>query len=151
MSFFIAAVASSIPDTILSFYDAKKGQFDDAFSNAFGSNIFDANGKSDLLVMNNGVGSKTKCDKYKGFKGCKNNLTKQSESYVLFNHGVSGLKKGTLKIPNEVINFTATADLDDKSLRLYVGHGADLNNDGRADLVISNHKNLFIIESSIFQ
>ena len=41
MSFFIAAVASSIPDTILSFYDAKKGQFDDAFSNAFGSNIFD--------------------------------------------------------------------------------------------------------------
>lgn len=109
---------------------------------------FDANGKSDLLVMNNGVGSKTKCDKYKGFEGCKNNLTKQSESYVLFNHGVSGLKKGTLKIPNEVINFTATADLDDKSLRLYVGHGADLNNDGRADLVISNHKNLFIIESS---
>ena len=41
VSFFIAAVASSIPDTILSFYDAKKGQFDDAFSNAFGSNIFD--------------------------------------------------------------------------------------------------------------
>ena len=27
--------------SILSFYDAKKGQFDDAFSNAFGSNIFD--------------------------------------------------------------------------------------------------------------
>ena len=41
ISFFIAAVASSVPDTILSFYDAKKGQFDDAFSNAFGSNIFD--------------------------------------------------------------------------------------------------------------
>ena len=41
VSFFIAAVASSVPDTILSFYDAKKGQFDDAFSNAFGSNIFD--------------------------------------------------------------------------------------------------------------
>ena len=41
VSFFIAAIASSIPDTILSFYDAKKGQFDDAFSNAFGSNIFD--------------------------------------------------------------------------------------------------------------
>ena len=41
MSFFVAAVASSVPDTILSFYDAKKGQFDDAFSNAFGSNIFD--------------------------------------------------------------------------------------------------------------
>ena len=39
MCFFIAAVASSIPDTILSYYDAKKGQFDDAFSNAFGSNI----------------------------------------------------------------------------------------------------------------
>ena len=41
ISFFVAAVASSVPDTILSFYDAKKGQFDDAFSNAFGSNIFD--------------------------------------------------------------------------------------------------------------
>ena len=41
VSFFIAALASSVPDTILSFYDAKKGQFDDAFSNAFGSNIFD--------------------------------------------------------------------------------------------------------------
>ena len=41
VSFFVAAIASSVPDTILSFYDAKKGQFDDAFSNAFGSNIFD--------------------------------------------------------------------------------------------------------------
>lgn len=41
ISFFVAAVASSVPDTILSFYDAKKGQFDDAISNAFGSNIFD--------------------------------------------------------------------------------------------------------------
>ena len=41
VSFFVAAVASSVPDTILSFYDAKKGHFDDAFSNAFGSNIFD--------------------------------------------------------------------------------------------------------------
>ena len=41
VSFFVAAVASSVPDTILSYYDAKKGQFNDAFSNAFGSNIFD--------------------------------------------------------------------------------------------------------------
>ena len=41
VSFFVAAIASSVPDTILSYYDAKKGQFNDAFSNAFGSNIFD--------------------------------------------------------------------------------------------------------------
>jgi cation:H+ antiporter len=41
ISFFIAAIASSLPDTILSVYDAKKGNYDDAFSNAFGSNIFD--------------------------------------------------------------------------------------------------------------
>ena len=41
VSFFIAAIASSIPDTMLSFYDSKKGELDDAFSNAFGSNIFD--------------------------------------------------------------------------------------------------------------
>jgi len=41
ISFFIAAIASSIPDTFLSIYDAKKNKIDDAFSNAFGSNIFD--------------------------------------------------------------------------------------------------------------
>ena len=37
----IAAAASSIPDTILSIRDAKKGNYDDAVSNALGSNIFD--------------------------------------------------------------------------------------------------------------
>lgn len=37
----IAAAASSIPDTILSVRDAKKGNYDDAVSNALGSNIFD--------------------------------------------------------------------------------------------------------------
>lgn len=37
----IAAAASSIPDTILSIKDAKKGNYDDAVSNALGSNIFD--------------------------------------------------------------------------------------------------------------
>jgi cation:H+ antiporter len=41
VSFFIAAIASSIPDTFLSIYDAKNDKIDDAFSNAFGSNIFD--------------------------------------------------------------------------------------------------------------
>ena len=41
ISFFIAAIASSIPDTFLSIYDAKKGNIDDAYSNAFASNIFD--------------------------------------------------------------------------------------------------------------
>ncbi len=37
----LAAAASSIPDTILSVKDAKKGNYDDAVSNALGSNIFD--------------------------------------------------------------------------------------------------------------
>lgn len=41
VTFFIAAVASSIPDTILSIQDAKNGKYKDAFSNAYGSNIFD--------------------------------------------------------------------------------------------------------------
>ncbi|RLA77033.1 MAG: sodium:calcium antiporter [Epsilonproteobacteria bacterium] len=37
----IVAAASSVPDTILSVKDAKKGNYDDAVSNALGSNIFD--------------------------------------------------------------------------------------------------------------
>lgn len=37
----LAAMASSIPDTIISMKDARKGNFDDAVSNALGSNIFD--------------------------------------------------------------------------------------------------------------
>ncbi len=37
----LAAAASSVPDTILSMKDAVKGQYDDAISNALGSNIFD--------------------------------------------------------------------------------------------------------------
>lgn len=37
----VAAAASSVPDTILSFKDAAKGNDDDAMSNALGSNIFD--------------------------------------------------------------------------------------------------------------
>lgn len=37
----LAAAASSVPDTILSMKDAVKGEYDDAMSNAFGSNIFD--------------------------------------------------------------------------------------------------------------
>jgi len=37
----LIAAASSIPDTILSIKDAKKGNYDDALSNALGSNIFD--------------------------------------------------------------------------------------------------------------
>lgn len=36
----LAAAASSVPDTIISFKDAKKGNYEDAFSNVFGSNIF---------------------------------------------------------------------------------------------------------------
>ena len=37
----IAAAATSVPDTILSIKDAKKGNVEDALCNAFGSNIFD--------------------------------------------------------------------------------------------------------------
>ena len=44
-SYFVAviiiAAASSVPDTILSIKDAKNGNYDDAISNALGSNIFD--------------------------------------------------------------------------------------------------------------
>ena len=41
ISVILAAAASSIPDTIISIRDAKKGNYEDAFSNALGSNIFD--------------------------------------------------------------------------------------------------------------
>ncbi|MCB9642843.1 MAG: sodium:calcium antiporter [Myxococcales bacterium] len=39
----VAAAATSVPDTIISIRDARKGDYDDAVSNAFGSNIFDIN------------------------------------------------------------------------------------------------------------
>lgn len=37
----LVAAASSLPDTIISLKDAKKGNYDDALSNVLGSNIFD--------------------------------------------------------------------------------------------------------------
>jgi len=37
----LASAASSFPDTIISIKDAQNGQYDDAISNALGSNIFD--------------------------------------------------------------------------------------------------------------
>ncbi|MFT5568156.1 MAG: Ca2+/Na+ antiporter [Cyclobacteriaceae bacterium] len=37
----LASAASSFPDTIISIKDAQKGKYDDAISNALGSNIFD--------------------------------------------------------------------------------------------------------------
>ena len=40
-AFVIAAIASSIPDTILSVKDAENEKFADSFSNSYGSNIFD--------------------------------------------------------------------------------------------------------------
>ena len=36
----VTAFATSVPDTILSIHDAKNGHFDDAITNAFGSNVF---------------------------------------------------------------------------------------------------------------
>ncbi|OYT15742.1 MAG: pseudouridine synthase [Bacteroidetes bacterium 4572_77] len=41
LAIILASAASSVPDTILSMRDAKKGNYDDAVSNALGSNIFD--------------------------------------------------------------------------------------------------------------
>jgi len=41
ITFFITAIASSIPDTILSVKDAQNKRYKDSFSNAYGSNIFD--------------------------------------------------------------------------------------------------------------
>ena len=41
IAFFIAAISSSIPDTILSIKDAQHDKFNDSFSNTYGSNIFD--------------------------------------------------------------------------------------------------------------
>jgi cation:H+ antiporter len=37
----LSAAATSVPDTIISLKDARKGNYDDAVSNALGSNIFD--------------------------------------------------------------------------------------------------------------
>ena len=37
----IAAAATSVPDTVISVPDGMKGNYDDALSNALGSNIFD--------------------------------------------------------------------------------------------------------------
>lgn len=37
----LSAAASSVPDTVISIKDAKKGNYDDAISNALGSNVFD--------------------------------------------------------------------------------------------------------------
>ena len=41
IAFILVAAASSVPDTIISLKDAKKGNYDDALSNVLGSNIFD--------------------------------------------------------------------------------------------------------------
>jgi len=41
VSVVIAAAATSVPDTFLSYKDALKGNYDDSISNAFGSNVFD--------------------------------------------------------------------------------------------------------------
>ena len=65
VTFFITAVASSIPDLVLSIKDAKNEKYKDAFSNAYGSNIFDicigiglpvliyllVNGQNDSLLL----------------------------------------------------------------------------------------------------
>ena len=41
LSVLLASAATSIPDTMISIRDAKKGNYDDSISNAIGSNIFD--------------------------------------------------------------------------------------------------------------
>jgi hypothetical protein len=107
---------------------------------------FDLNGRPDLLVMNNIVEALTKCERYPGFTECSYNPPKYSESYVLFNDGTSGLRKGTLPLSNTSLNFTPTPY--DPNTRLYVGHSADFNRDGRADLVFSDNRSIFFVESS---
>lgn len=106
---------------------------------------FDNNSKPDLLILNNRTEAQTKCEKYSGFTDCHYTSPKLSESYVLFNNGLGGLTKGALNIPDSVINFTTTSA--DPNKRLYVGHGADFNSDGWTDLVVSNHRDIFIMES----
>ena len=115
------------------------------FSHGLVAADFDGNGKQDLLVMNNRVNAQTKCQQYPGFTDCSHNPPKYSESYMLFNQGARGLTQGVLDVADDVINFTSTTP--DMNLRLYVGHSADFNKDGRADLVVSNHRNLFVLES----
>ena len=41
MGFVVIAAGTSVPDTVLSVISAKKGNYDAAISNVFGSNIFD--------------------------------------------------------------------------------------------------------------
>ncbi|QZT37333.1 hypothetical protein K5X82_00215 [Halosquirtibacter xylanolyticus] len=41
IAFVLVAAASSVPDTIISLKDARKGNYDDSLSNVLGSNIFD--------------------------------------------------------------------------------------------------------------
>jgi cation:H+ antiporter len=41
VSVILASAATSVPDTIISWKDAMKGNYDDAVANALGSNIFD--------------------------------------------------------------------------------------------------------------
>ena len=41
MGFVVIAAGTSVPDTVLSIISARKGQYDAAISNVFGSNIFD--------------------------------------------------------------------------------------------------------------
>ena len=50
-SVILAAAATSVPDTILSVKDAGKGNYDDAVSNAVGSNIFDITVCTGLPVL----------------------------------------------------------------------------------------------------
>ncbi|TNE48919.1 MAG: sodium:calcium antiporter [Deltaproteobacteria bacterium] len=51
----LAAAATSVPDTIISIRDARQGDYDDAVSNALGSNIFDINVALGLPLMMYGL------------------------------------------------------------------------------------------------
>lgn len=107
---------------------------------------FDKDNKQDLLVLNNRVTNLTKCQTYSGFAECFYTPPKYSESYVLFNRGVNGIEKGALNIPDSIINFRSTTA--DMKLRLYVANSRDLNNDTWPDIVVANHKDIFILEST---
>ncbi len=51
LSVLLASAATSIPDTMISIRDARKGNFDDSISNAIGSNIFDLSFALGLPVL----------------------------------------------------------------------------------------------------
>lgn len=123
-------------------------QFTD-FSHGLVTGNFNEDQIEDLLILNNRVSTKSKCDVYPELFDCPSSK-KFSNSYTLSPSPDGVLLPGKLSIPengfsNNVINFDRTPKAKDK--RLYVGHSEDLNDDSIDDLIISNHKDFYVILS----